>query len=45
MNSLNNSNAKLYSGRIHAKRESGTKLIFYDIRGDGKKLQIMANAK
>nr|XP_039249882.1 lysine--tRNA ligase-like [Styela clava] len=33
------------AGRIHAKRESGPKLIFYDVRGEGKKLQVMANAK
>lgn len=33
------------AGRIHAIRESGAKLIFYDVRGEGKKLQIMANAK
>lgn len=33
------------AGRIHAKRESGPKLIFYDVRAEGKKIQIMANAK
>lgn len=33
------------SGRIHAKRESGQKLIFYDLRGEGIKLQIMADAR
>merc|ERR1712050_618781 len=32
------------AGRIHAKRESGAKLIFYDVRGEGVKLQVMANA-
>lgn len=32
-------------GRVHAKRESGTKLIFYDLRGEGVKLQVMANAR
>jgi len=32
------------SGRIHAKRESGAKLIFYDLRGEGVKLQVMATA-
>ncbi|XP_065827167.1 lysine--tRNA ligase-like isoform X2 [Oscarella lobularis] len=32
------------SGRIHAKRESGKHLIFYDLRGEGVKLQIMATA-
>uniref|UniRef100_A0A4W5MHS3 Lysine--tRNA ligase n=1 Tax=Hucho hucho TaxID=62062 RepID=A0A4W5MHS3_9TELE len=30
------------SGRVHAKRESGAKLIFYDLRGEGVKLQVMA---
>lgn len=33
------------AGRIHAKREAGAKLIFYDIRAEDKKLQVMANAK
>jgi len=33
------------TGRVHAKRQAGTKLIFYDLRGEGKKIQIMANAK
>lgn len=33
------------SGRIHAIRESGAKLIFYDLRGEGVKIQVMANAK
>ncbi|KAF5286810.1 hypothetical protein FQR65_LT12431 [Abscondita terminalis] len=33
------------AGRIHAIRESGAKLIFYDLRGEGTKLQIMATAK
>jgi lysyl-tRNA synthetase, class II len=28
------------AGRIHAIRESGAKLIFYDLRGEGKKLQV-----
>lgn len=32
-------------GRIHAIRESGAKLIFYDLRGEGVKLQVMANAR
>ncbi|XP_064526561.1 lysine--tRNA ligase isoform X1 [Pseudopipra pipra] len=32
------------AGRIHAKRASGGKLIFYDLRGEGVKLQIMANS-
>ncbi|XP_050079144.1 lysine--tRNA ligase-like [Anopheles maculipalpis] len=33
------------AGRIHAIRESGVKLMFIDLRGEGLKLQIMANAK
>jgi len=33
------------TGRVHAKREAGAKLIFYDLRGEGKKIQVMANAK
>lgn len=33
------------AGRIHAMRESGAKLIFYDLRGEGVKLQVMANAR
>ncbi len=33
------------AGRIHAIRESGAKLIFYDLRGEGTKIQVMANAK
>ncbi|XP_044055744.1 lysine--tRNA ligase isoform X1 [Siniperca chuatsi] len=33
------------SGRIHAKRVSGAKLLFYDLRGEGVKLQVMANSR
>ena len=33
------------AGRLHAIRESGAKLIFYDLRGEGTKVQVMANAK
>lgn len=33
------------AGRVHAIRESGAKLIFYDLRGEGVKLQVMANSK
>ncbi|XP_078066791.1 lysine--tRNA ligase isoform X2 [Mustelus asterias] len=33
------------AGRVHAKRASGAKLIFYDLRGEGVKLQVMANSK
>ncbi|KAL3283609.1 hypothetical protein HHI36_006747 [Cryptolaemus montrouzieri] len=32
------------AGRVHAIRESGAKLIFYDLRGEGTKLQVMATA-
>lgn len=34
---------KSVAGRIHAKRESSSKLIFYDLRGEGTKIQVMAN--
>lgn len=33
------------AGRIHAKRESGSKLKFYVLRGDGVQIQIMAQAQ
>uniref|UniRef100_A0A646QCR0 Lysine--tRNA ligase n=1 Tax=Hemiscolopendra marginata TaxID=943146 RepID=A0A646QCR0_9MYRI len=33
------------AGRVHAKREAGQKLIFYDLRGEGVKIQVMANAR
>ncbi|XP_076232745.1 lysyl-tRNA synthetase isoform X2 [Calliopsis andreniformis] len=33
------------AGRVHAIRESGAKLIFYDLRGEGLKIQVMANAR
>lgn len=33
------------AGRIHAIRESGAKLLFYDLRGEGTKIQVMANAR
>ncbi|ELU10222.1 hypothetical protein CAPTEDRAFT_164486 [Capitella teleta] len=33
------------AGRIHARREASSKLIFYDLRGEGVKIQIMANAR
>ncbi|KAJ7374531.1 Lysine--tRNA ligase [Desmophyllum pertusum] len=33
------------SGRVHAKRLSGAKLIFYDLRGEGVKIQVMADAR
>jgi len=35
----------LITGRVHAIRESGARLIFYDLRGEGVKIQVMANAK
>lgn len=39
-------NVKLsVAGRVHAIRESGAKLIFYDLRGEGVKVQVMASAK
>ncbi|KAM0733005.1 Lysine--tRNA ligase [Formica fusca] len=33
------------AGRVHSIREAGSKLIFYDLRGEGVKLQVLANAK
>ncbi|XP_078606766.1 lysine--tRNA ligase-like isoform X1 [Branchiostoma floridae x Branchiostoma japonicum] len=33
------------AGRVHAKRESGQKLIFYDLRAESMKIQVMANAR
>jgi len=33
------------AGRIHSIRDAGAKLIFYDLRGEGKKVQVMANAR
>jgi len=33
------------AGRLHNKRESGSKLKFYDLQGEGVKLQIMAQAQ
>lgn len=32
------------AGRIQEKRKSGQHLLFYDLRGEGVKIQIMANA-
>ena len=34
-----------FAGRVHSIRESSSKLRFYDVRGEGVKLQVMANAK
>lgn len=33
------------AGRVHSIRGSGAKLIFYDVRGEGVKIQVMANAR
>ena len=33
------------AGRVHAKREASAKLIFYDLRGESVKIQIMADAR
>eukprot|EP00963_Diacronema_lutheri_P013166 scaffold2318_cov363-Pavlova_lutheri.AAC.4 len=33
------------AGRVATKRASGSKLIFYDLRGDGTKVQVMADAR
>jgi lysyl-tRNA synthetase class 2 len=34
-----------WPGRINSKRASGAKLVFYDLRSEGKKVQIMADAR
>lgn len=31
------------AGRLHSKRASGAKLVFYDLRADGQKIQIMSS--
>ena len=33
------------TGRVDGKRESGVRLIFYDLRGESTKMQVMANAR
>jgi len=33
------------AGRLSSKRASGAKLLFYDLNGEGKKVQIMADAR
>ncbi|VDN42129.1 unnamed protein product [Gongylonema pulchrum] len=33
------------AGRIFSKREAGGKLIFYDLHGEGTRLQVLANAR
>lgn len=32
------------AGRLHSKRASGAKLVFYDLRADGAKIQVMSSA-
>lgn len=33
------------AGRVHSIRGAGAKLIFFDLRGEGVKVQVMANAR
>lgn len=33
------------AGRVYSKRAAGSRLVFYDLRGDGVKVQIIADAK
>jgi lysyl-tRNA synthetase, class II len=33
------------AGRVYAKRASGSKLLFYDLRGEGAKVQVMADLR
>lgn len=33
------------AGRVHSIRRASAKLIFFDIRGEGVKVQVMANAR
>jgi lysyl-tRNA synthetase class 2 len=33
------------AGRVYTKRSAGTKLVFYDIRAEGVKVQVMAQAE
>lgn len=33
------------AGRVNTKRASGSKLLFYDLRAEGCKLQVMADAR
>jgi len=40
----NDSSVVSIAGRIWSKRWSGQKLVFYDLRGDGSKVQVMADA-
>ena len=32
-------------GRVTNKRASGAKLLFYDLAGEGRKVQVMADAR
>lgn len=32
------------AGRVHSKRAASSKLVFYDLHGDGRKVQIIADA-
>lgn len=41
---LDNENVTL-AGRVHSIRKSSSKLIFFDLRGEDVKLQVMNNAK
>ena len=38
-------NVESIAGRNYSKRESGKKLIFYDLKADGQRLQVFANAR
>lgn len=33
------------AGRVYSQREAGAKLVFYDLRGDGARVQIIADAR
>lgn len=35
----------LCTGRVYIKRSSGAKLLFYDVKGDGAKIQVMADLR
>lgn len=34
-----------HAGRVYIKRASGAKLLFYDVKGDGAKVQVMADLR
>ncbi|CAG9536832.1 unnamed protein product [Cercopithifilaria johnstoni] len=40
-----NDTVQSVAGRIFSKREAGGKLIFYDLHGEGTRLQVLANAR